>query len=384
MTYTDIEALVAQGLVPEKGTPDVVGGAAFSLCQGGKYPEASFKDNNKRWVEEWFIVVNPAPSLPPRTGLPSVLNARWEEKPTDEEKVEVEVLLAELQKLKAEKLTGTTVALSFAKRLTQQIQERVHPGFALPAADVGSYSSIGSESDDIAEVSVQVAGASSTTKKRRPTHKVAASKAQRGGVTPRGRSSTPPCASRVRTEAAVEKADLATPKSEEEDQGEERGRPTRSPARVAQSLLSAAPLKPSFSVQRAGRRASLSGAKRKAEESTRAKGEVVASEPPLGDDVSPLEVATRDRAKGGVVEDPVDPNAVPQAIAPVLTSAQEPPEENAPGEEAVVTKEALALADLSRRAASQLEAGDGSAGRVLQLEEELQALKRHHYEALKK
>ncbi|RLN11252.1 retrotransposon protein, putative, unclassified [Panicum miliaceum] len=108
---------------PNKDMPNVVSGAAFSLRQGGKYPEASFKDNNKRWAEEWFLVANPAPGLPP------VLNARWEEKPTDEEVVEVEVLLAELQKLKAEKLTGAAVALSFAKRLTQPILERIHPGY---------------------------------------------------------------------------------------------------------------------------------------------------------------------------------------------------------------------------------------------------------------
>ncbi|RLM69952.1 putative gypsy-type retrotransposon [Panicum miliaceum] len=43
--------------------------------------------------------------------------------------VEVEVLLAELQRLKAEKLTGAIVALSFVKRVTQPIQERVHPGY---------------------------------------------------------------------------------------------------------------------------------------------------------------------------------------------------------------------------------------------------------------
>ncbi|RLM49092.1 orf3 [Panicum miliaceum] len=55
---------------PSKGTPNVVGGAAFSLRQGGKYLEATFKDSNKRWTEEWFVVANPAPTLPPRTGLP--------------------------------------------------------------------------------------------------------------------------------------------------------------------------------------------------------------------------------------------------------------------------------------------------------------------------
>ncbi|RLN11844.1 hypothetical protein C2845_PM09G10440 [Panicum miliaceum] len=323
MTDADIEALV--------DTLDVVGSTAFSLRQGGKCPEASFKDNNKQWVEEWFVVANPAPGLPPRTGLPLVPNARWEEKPTNEEMVEVEVLLAELQKLKAEKLTGNAVALSFAKRLTQPIQEWVHPGYeylgrddptrvqnrkvsrskahkrvthivsgevrgkgclkayclkrpttefstelflssshplgcnttrlfagkncvilvpcafaerqqgkavdppaglALLAADFGSFSSdssIGSESDDVVEVSGPAAGAGSTTKKRRPTRKVAVSKAQRGGVTLRGRSSTPPGASRVGTEAAAEKAGLTTPKRRRRSRGRsgggQRGRP---------------------------------------------------------------------------------------------------------------------------------------------------------------
>ncbi|RLM49100.1 hypothetical protein C2845_PMPSC055695 [Panicum miliaceum] len=338
-----------------------------------------------------------------------VLNTRWEEKPTEEEMVEVEVLLAELQKLKDEKLTGAAVALSFVKRLTQPIQERVHPGYeysgredptrrknrmvsrgqahrrvmlimsgevrdkgcpkvyclkrpttevysllvesfcfspisfgpgaagnavdppaglALPAADVGTYSSnssIGSESDDVVEVSGPTAGAVSTTKKQRPTRKVAASKAQQGGVAPRGWSSTPPCTSRGEVEAATEKAGLTTPKTEEEDQEEERGRPPK--------------------------RASLSGAKRKAEESTQearsaegaaakaeeAKKEVAASEPPQGDDIEPLDVAPGDRARPGTVEDPANPNVV----APALPTVQKPPKEKAPGERAVVTKEAL-------------------------------------------
>ncbi|RLN29326.1 hypothetical protein C2845_PM05G20850 [Panicum miliaceum] len=122
MTEADIEALVVQGLLPEK----VISG--WQSCTGGKYPMVVFKDSNKRWAEEWFVVANPAPGLLPRTDLPPVLNARWEQKPTEEEMVEVEVLLAELQKLKADKLTGTVVVLSFAKRLTQTIQERVHPG----------------------------------------------------------------------------------------------------------------------------------------------------------------------------------------------------------------------------------------------------------------
>jgi hypothetical protein len=60
-------------------------------------------------AEEWFAVVNPAPRLP---------NATWEEKPSNEEIVQVEVLPAKLLELKARKLTGAAVALSFSKRLT--------------------------------------------------------------------------------------------------------------------------------------------------------------------------------------------------------------------------------------------------------------------------
>jgi hypothetical protein len=73
--------------------------------------------------------LNPAPRLPSRTGFLPVPNATWEEKPSDEEMVQVEVLLAELLELKARKLAGATVTLSSSKRVTQSIQERVHPGY---------------------------------------------------------------------------------------------------------------------------------------------------------------------------------------------------------------------------------------------------------------
>ena len=41
----------------------------------------------------------------------------------------MECLLKEITKLSAQKLTGATMALSFCKRLTQPIQERVHPDY---------------------------------------------------------------------------------------------------------------------------------------------------------------------------------------------------------------------------------------------------------------
>jgi hypothetical protein len=37
--------------------------------------------------------------------------------------------MAELLELKAKKLTGAVMALSFSKRLTQPIQDRVRPGY---------------------------------------------------------------------------------------------------------------------------------------------------------------------------------------------------------------------------------------------------------------
>jgi hypothetical protein len=75
------------------------------------------------------VVANPAPSLPPRTGYPPILNEKWEEMPFEGEMVQETVLLVELSKLKAKKLTGAVVALSFSKQLTQPIHDRVHPGY---------------------------------------------------------------------------------------------------------------------------------------------------------------------------------------------------------------------------------------------------------------
>jgi hypothetical protein len=117
---------------PSKEAPSVVGGTAFSLRQAAKYLDAALKDSNKRWAEKWFVVADPAPSLPPRAGYPPILNEKWEEMPSEDEMVQVRVLLAELSKLKSEKLTGATVALSFCKRLTQLIQDKVHPGYEYP------------------------------------------------------------------------------------------------------------------------------------------------------------------------------------------------------------------------------------------------------------
>jgi len=64
-----------------------------------------------------------------RSGHAPEYKAYWEELPSEEEMVQVDSLLMEIAELTARKLLGAAVALSFCKRLTQPIQERVHPSF---------------------------------------------------------------------------------------------------------------------------------------------------------------------------------------------------------------------------------------------------------------
>ena len=64
---------------PSAARRDVVGGAAFSLCQGRSYPALELRDSNKGWHKEWFVVSNPTPCLPARTGRAPEPRACWEE-----------------------------------------------------------------------------------------------------------------------------------------------------------------------------------------------------------------------------------------------------------------------------------------------------------------
>ena len=72
---------------------------------------------------------NPAPCLPARTGRALEPCACWEEQPTEEEMVQVNLLLKEVAGLSTQGLTGTVVALFFSKGLVQPIQDRVHQLF---------------------------------------------------------------------------------------------------------------------------------------------------------------------------------------------------------------------------------------------------------------
>ena len=75
------------------------------------------------------MVANPAPCLPARTGRAPEYKACWEEPPTTEEMAQVERPLKEIANLLVQGLIGAVMALSFCKRVTQPIQERVHPAF---------------------------------------------------------------------------------------------------------------------------------------------------------------------------------------------------------------------------------------------------------------
>ena len=100
---------------PSSAHHNVVGGAAFSLHQGRSYPDVNLLyDSSKGWNREWFIVSNPAPCLPARTGRVPEYHVCWEELPTEEEMVQVMPLLNEIVNLSTLGLPGAGVALSFS------------------------------------------------------------------------------------------------------------------------------------------------------------------------------------------------------------------------------------------------------------------------------
>ncbi|RLN13260.1 hypothetical protein C2845_PM09G13250 [Panicum miliaceum] len=333
-----------RGGIPLRG-PDRDGG-----LPGGKYPEAIFKDNNKKWAEEWFIVANPAPGLPPSTVLPPVLNAKWEEKPTEDEMVEMEVLLAELQKLTANKLTGAAVALSFAKRLTKPIQERVHPGYEYsgcndPTRGRNRRVSLGEAFKWVSLImngEVHDKGCPKAHCLKQPTTEI---KGQQG------KAMDPPVG------LALPVVDVASFSSD-----------------------SSIGIKSDDVVDVSGPGA-VAGAKGSEEEAAR-------SEPPRDFDDKPLEVVPGEKAKVEGAEDPTDPDVAPRVLGHVLRAMVQSPKGGASRDGAVVTKvsllEAAQRTAESAQAASQLQAEDGSADRVRKLEGELQALKRHHSEASRK
>ena len=61
------------------------------------------------------MLSNPAPCLPARTNRAPEYRACWEELPTEEEMVQVMLLLDEITGMSAQGLTGIVVALSYSK-----------------------------------------------------------------------------------------------------------------------------------------------------------------------------------------------------------------------------------------------------------------------------
>ncbi|XP_039851804.1 uncharacterized protein LOC120710219 [Panicum virgatum] len=246
------------------------------------------------------MVSNPAPCLPARTGRAPESRACWKELPTEEEMIQVNLLLDEIAGLSAQGLTGTVVALSFSKRLVQTIQDRVHPSFeywgrqdptrgqnqkgdagkdaAAPvnlkepdAADLeaSSDSSVGGESD------VEVVGATAPPnpsapgqwKRRRAVRKISAAKASMRGVLPKGgpaatsRSGSEEPGAEDAPELSGEGAGTGARCAEGEAAlGLTRMGGVGSPLLVLRPQPPAAPLKMSFIARR-------SGGKRKVEES---------------------------------------------------------------------------------------------------------------------
>ena len=86
---------------PSNARRNVVGGAAFSLRQGQSYLALELWNSNKGWNKEWFMVSNPSPCLPARTGRAPEYRACWKELPIEEEMVQVTLLLDEITGLSA-------------------------------------------------------------------------------------------------------------------------------------------------------------------------------------------------------------------------------------------------------------------------------------------
>ena len=102
---------------PSAARRNVVSCATFSLHQSRSYLAQGLRDSNKGWEKEWFVVSDLAPCLPARTGRAPESRACWEELLTEEEMIQVNLLLDEIAGLSAQGLTGAVMVLSFSKRL---------------------------------------------------------------------------------------------------------------------------------------------------------------------------------------------------------------------------------------------------------------------------
>jgi hypothetical protein len=109
----------------------VVGSVGFMLRRNMKseYVDLALPDKTTSWKQGWFYLDNPAPALPTRTGRAPILYLEWTNQLASQDTEEPQPLLGDLEQLKAEGLTGGTVAISFYRRLIQPIQDWVHLAF---------------------------------------------------------------------------------------------------------------------------------------------------------------------------------------------------------------------------------------------------------------
>jgi hypothetical protein len=106
-----------------KGT--VIGSVGFLLCRNMKseYIDLTLPDNTSRWKQGWFYLDNPASALRGRVRPIPVPGPEWTNQLAMWNTEELKPLLDDLEQLKAEGLTGATVAISFCRHLIQPLQD---------------------------------------------------------------------------------------------------------------------------------------------------------------------------------------------------------------------------------------------------------------------
>jgi hypothetical protein len=99
------------------GKSEVVGSVNFMLHRHMKleYVDLVLPDNTTDWKQGWFYLENPAPALPDRMGRAPVPFPKWTNQLTSRETEELRPLLEDLERLKAEGLTGGVVTISFSR-----------------------------------------------------------------------------------------------------------------------------------------------------------------------------------------------------------------------------------------------------------------------------
>jgi hypothetical protein len=97
----------------------VVGSVRFMLRRNMKpeYIDLALPDNTTGWKQGWFYLDNPLSAMKSRTGCVPVIGPELTNQLATLDTQELKPLLDDLEQLKAEKLTGATVAISFCRRL---------------------------------------------------------------------------------------------------------------------------------------------------------------------------------------------------------------------------------------------------------------------------